>query len=59
MFINNGGVGECSIVSCLHCQHYHCLYSDICYNIIRKRKENKDIKERLEERNNNESIGCM
>ena len=28
MFISNGGIGECSIVSSLHCQHYHCLYSD-------------------------------
>ena len=30
---------------------YHCIYSDICYNIIRKRKEiDTGIKERLEER---------
>ena len=28
MFISDGGVSECGIVSCLHCQHCHCLYSD-------------------------------
>lgn len=28
MFISNGGVSECSIFNSLHCQHYHCLYSD-------------------------------
>ena len=28
MFISNGGVGVCIVISCLHCQHYHCLYPD-------------------------------
>ena len=47
------------IMLTIYLQLCHNVLTVIQYYIIRKRKENKDVKERLEGRNNNESIGSM